>query len=150
MEEKNKKKKSIYKWCGMAATAACVGILLFAGHNTWNITNRTNQDTEKVAQSSTSKESEESKTENNTLLAETYDTSYDELYNYFKKQERESYVYSSAKGEMVMEDTYSVAETESAQEAETPQDYADTNKQEAGVDEADIIKNKKQNGRVTK
>lgn len=141
MEEKNKKKKSIYKWCGMAATAACVGILLFAGHNTWNITNRTNQDTEKVAQSSTSKESEESKTENNTLLAETYDTSYDELYNYFKKQERESYVYSSAKGEMVMEDTYSVAETESAQEAETPQDYADTNKQEAGVDEADIIKN---------
>lgn len=138
---KNKKKKSIYKWCGMAATAACVGILLFAGHNTWNITNRTNQDTEKVIQKSTSKESEESKTENSTLLAETYDTSYDELYNYFKKQERESYVYSSAKGEMVMEDTYSAAETESAQKAETPQDYADTNKQEAGVDEADIIKN---------
>lgn len=153
---KNKKKKNSYKWCSMVATAACVGLLVFAGQDIWKIADGTKQENEKVTQKCENTESkteesetEENKTEESILLVENYDTSYDELYDYFKKQEQENRVYSSAKGEeketameeAQTEDSESAFGADGTQGGESTQDYADTNKQETGVDEADIIKN---------
>lgn len=136
------KKRSYRKWYGMAATAACLVLVLFAGRNVWLIQDGM-EETEKAEDSkpeSDKKEVEESVAEN-----KGYDTSYDELYQFFKEQEEErkdriesSRWESEAKEEAAADTAGVQAEQESSN---SQNDYADTNKQEAGVDEADIIKN---------
>lgn len=136
------KKRSYRKWYGMAATAACLVLVLFVGRNVWLIQDGMEK-TEKAEDSkpeSDKKEVEESVPEN-----KGYDTSYDELYQFFKEQEEErkdriesSRWESEAKEEAAADTAGVQAEQESSN---SQNDYADTNKQEAGVDEADIIKN---------
>lgn len=136
------KKKSYRKWYGMAATAACLVLVLFVGRNVWLI-----QDGMEKTKKEENQKTENDKKEVEESVAENkgYDTSYDELYQFFKEQEEErkdrieSSRWESEPKEEAAADTAGVrAEQESSN---SQNDYADTNKQEAGVDEADIIKN---------
>lgn len=118
-----KQKKHFRAWYSMAAAAACLVLVVFVGKNIGTMPN-------------------DSKSEAEEEFAQIQeDTSYDELYDFFRKREKEYTVYSSMKGDMIMEDAVEESATADQQNGEGNREYADTNKQEERVDEADIIKN---------
>lgn len=139
--DKNKK-RGYRKWYGMAGAAACLVLVLFVGRNVWLI-----QDGMDKTEKTENQETETEKKEPEKSVAENkgYDTSYDELYQFFKEreEERNDRIESSRwEYEAKEESTTDTAGVQANQESSNLQsDYADTNKQEAGVDEADIIKN---------
>lgn len=139
--DKNKK-RGYRKWYGVAGAAACLVLVLFVGRNVWLI-----QDGMDKTEKKENQETETEKKEPEKSVAENkgYDTSYDELYQFFKEreEERNDRIESSRwEYEAKEESTTDTAGVQANQESSNSQsDYADTNKQEAGVDEADIIKN---------
>lgn len=149
LEENTKpqKKRNVWKWHGAIAMAASLALVLFIGKNVLVMQDEIDK-TENVKCADVASEETQEKSESQ---IEEYDTSYDDLYHFFQKQEkeREEFIrYSSweAKGEVAAEEsTEDLAMAESSQQSDVSsgaeEDYADTNKQEAGVDEADIIKN---------
>lgn len=146
---KNKKKKMFRRWYGMAVAAACLVLLLFVEKNTKILQEKSSEEnSESAADSSNGNSksvtdsSELDKTVGDvSLVPQEYDTSYDELYDFFHKKQKENETYyNSTKGESKQEMAEDSSTGVSKDEAPL-QEYADTNKQEAGVDEADCIKN---------
>lgn len=134
------KKKSLRKWYGVAATAACLVLVLFVGRNVWLI-----QDEMKETGKKEEEKSENSQAESYAdMTEEEYGTSYDELYQFFKEQEKQRKD-SINSFRWDLEAKEEAADTDGASSGQqfnsSKEDYADTNKQEEGVDEADIIKN---------
>lgn len=150
----SKKKKNFSKWYSIAAAAACLVLILFVGKNAGVIQGISKEEikpSDQEKEQSADKKLEKVQ-ESEEVAAEEYDTSYDDLYQFFRKREQErnqliNNVYGEAQKEM--EETDGAAENAVQEEAgqQSPQadsqkkDYADTNKQEKGVDEGDIIKN---------
>lgn len=137
----NNKKRSFRKWYGVAAAAACLVLVLFVGRNVWLIQDGMKETEKKEEAKSVDGEMESS----SQMTQEEYDTSYDDLYQFFKEREKErndAIEFSRWDSEVKEEAAADTSGTQSGQQLYSSQkDYADTNKQEAGVDEADIIKN---------
>lgn len=125
-----KRKYSFSKWHGVIAAAACLVLLVSVGRTIPGI----EKDTARESVSKDSAEQEEVKD----TAEEVYSTSYEELYAFFEEQEkeREAVTYPEEEKEQDM-----AADASGPQGSGAEKEYADTNKQEAGVDEADIIKN---------
>lgn len=136
------RKKNFRKWYGVAATAACLVLVLFVGRNVWLI-----QDGMKENVAKEEEQSDDGRMESSFEVAEEeeYDTSYDDLYQFFKKREREKNKTTGFWREDVEVKEETVEDASAAQGGQqiygSQKDYADTNKQEVGVEEADIIKN---------
>ncbi len=136
------RKKNFRKWYGVAAIAACLVLVLFVGRNVWLI-----QDGMKENVAKEEEQSDDGRMESSFEVAEEeeYDTSYDDLYQFFKKREREKNKTTGFWREDVEVKEETVEDASAAQGGQqiygSKKDYADTNKQEVGVEEADIIKN---------
>lgn len=147
----NKKRGNFRKWYGIAGAAACLVLVLFVGGATWSLKNSTEereqdrQEEKSVAESAGQPET----AEETVTVAQQYDTTYEDLYQFFREQENvreESFKYSTLeKLENSADESTGSAEWStdgsSQQSAEANQDYAATNRQEEGVEEADLIKN---------
>lgn len=135
------KKRSFRKWYGVAVTAACLVLVLFVGRNVWLI-----QDGMKETEQKEDAKSIEGETEASSEMTEEEDsTSYDELYQFFKEREKErNDVREASRWDLEIKEA-AAEDTSGAQFGQqdygSQKDYAETNKQEAGVEEADIIKN---------
>lgn len=155
-----KSKKSFKKWYRMAAAAASLVLVLFAGRAVWVIQNGAEKQNDSgIIKEESKQEAEQSEEENQKVTEdipseEVFDTSYDELYDFFQKREEEQQEFierkqwASTKGDMENAETESAASDsatdmgqQSISQENGREEYADTNKQEEGVDEADIIKN---------
>ena len=156
-----KKKRGCRKWYGMAAAAACLVLVLFVGKSTGIIpeglkldfdrkTVENGKTVEKSQEKQSDKRSEAEQQESGdmagdvSLVAEEYDTSYDELYDFFHEKEKEyERTYGKYEDEVIMEESKEIASDQSTGQTSDSekQEYADTNRQEEGVDEADTIKN---------
>lgn len=155
-----KSQKSFKKWYRMAAAAASLVLVLFAGRAVWVIQNGAEKQNDSgIIKEESKQEAEQSVEENQKVTEdipseEVFDTSYDELYDFFQKREEEQQEFierkqwASTKGDMENAETESAASDsatdmgqQSISQENGREEYADTNKQEEGVDEADIIKN---------
>lgn len=155
-----KSPKSFKKWYRMAAAAASLVLVLFAGRAVWVIQNGAEKQNDSgIIKEESKQEAEQSVEENQKETEdipseEAFDTSYDELYDFFQKREEEQQEFierkqwASTKGDMENAETESAASDsatdmgqQNISQENGREEYADTNKQEEGVDEADIIKN---------
>lgn len=155
-----KSPKSFKKWYRMAAAAASLVLVLFAGRAVWVIQNGAEKQNDSgIIKEESKQEAEQSVEENQKETEdipseEVFDTSYDELYDFFQKREEEQQEFierkqwASTKGDMENAETESAASDsatdmgqQNISQENGREEYADTNKQEEGVDEADIIKN---------
>lgn len=126
-----KKKRNFRKWYGAAAMAACFALVLLAANNMKGIQK------EGTKTQSTSKAPE--------VVKDGSGTTYEELYHFFETEsearlkemeeveEKDTVVYESADSQ--------AKEDSSGNSADREESYAQTNRQEAEVDEADIMKN---------
>lgn len=135
LEKNTIKKKRFRKWHGIAAMAACFVLVLLAGDNMKGIQREELPDKYK-------NQTEES------VQKEDSGITYKDLYEFFKEKTEETEKSSDKwslknifmKEEKIEDSTGGELAQETGQES-AKEDYGETNRQEAGVDEADIIKN---------
>lgn len=144
--EKNagNKKKNYRGRCGIIAAAAGLVLVLYAGRDTGILQPDIEKDIAKISKEESGKIKGEALEESAKTPVEKYSTTYEELYRFFMKREREqAEMYEDIRNEVAESEKESVQSSESASPEKDSQKnaHADTNKQEEGVDEADIVKN---------
>lgn len=151
--------KSFKKWYKMAAAAASLVLVLFAGRAVWVIQNDAEKQNDSgIIKEESKQEAEQSVEEPRRVTEdmsseEAFDTSYDELYDFFREEEERQEIIEKKQWANIRGDKEYAETEEAASDSATGMgqqnssqetgrsEYADTNKQEEGVDEADIIKN---------